>query len=846
MKQSASILGIAAAFLLGMAPAQAAIDTMDNVPAATLLLPYFEIDPAAATSRTVLTVGNRGASDALAHVVLWTDRGVPTASFDVRVAGKGVAEIDLSEIFISGALPQSTPGIFAGSCAATLPPAALDATALAGLRNAHSGIASTLLGGQCGSSSHGDARARGYVTIDATNACTTLVPGSAGYFVNGGTGIATNNNVLWGEVATSTASPASVNGDALVAIEASSSSPATTGASYTFYGRVIGSSADNRERLPGVYMGRYTMQDVLFRTAAQIWRDPGNVAPFACATPPAGLDTQQAIAFDAAEEPSVTASAATLPLATQSVRLDDPAQAAVPFTLGFIYYHLDRATAAAPFGNSNQAHVSLVYRSLNGEESKAAGWSGLGLSGSVLPISIEQCSDGIDNDGDGLIDFPNDPGCLDAMRVEAPQCSDGVDNDGDTLIDFPNDPQCAYPQDDSESFSAQCGDGIDNDGDGLIDYPADPQCNFQNDNTENFGQCDNGIDDDGDGLIDFPADPGCTSPSDPNETSPVCSDGVDNDGDGLIDFPADPGCANANSNNEAPACNDGTDNDGDGLIDFPADPVCTSPTDPAEQTQCSDGFDNDGDGLIDFPADPGCTALNDTSETNPPQCNDGIDNDGNGIIDFPQDQGCTTGGDAFEGPDCSDGEDHDQDGLVDALDPGCTSPADVNELSNAVTRACNDGIDNDGDGATDFPADTGCQSAWDDVEYSPTPSGQAIVLNPPTLANGVVNAVYPAQLITATGGLAPYTFAVTGGALPPGLTLAANGAITGVATSTGVFAFTVTATDANGFTGTRAYTIVIGLPAAATPVPVLSPLMLALLALLLGGAAWFVNKRRIA
>src|SRR5437660_54143 len=53
-----------------------------------------------------------------------------------------------------------------------------------------------------------------------------------------------------------------------------------------------------------------------------------------------------------------------------------------------------------------------------------------------------ECSDGIDNDLDGLIDFPFDPGCeseLDSReeRLATPRaCSDGVDNDGDGRIDF--------------------------------------------------------------------------------------------------------------------------------------------------------------------------------------------------------------------------------------------------------------------------------------------------------------------------------------------------------------------------------------------------------------------------
>ena len=66
-----------------------------------------------------------------------------------------------------------------------------------------------------------------------------------------------------------------------------------------------------------------------------------------------------------------------------------------------------------------------------------------------------ECSDGIDNDGDGLIDMA-DPGCTaptdnSEVNVGQPQCSDGIDNDGDGLIDFPADPGCSGTLDDDET-----------------------------------------------------------------------------------------------------------------------------------------------------------------------------------------------------------------------------------------------------------------------------------------------------------------------------------------------------------------------------------------------------------
>ncbi|MBB5208447.1 Ig domain-containing protein [Chiayiivirga flava] len=868
MKTFAKLLGLA---LLACAPAApAAIDALDNVPAATLLLPYFEIDTAPNGRRTVVTLGNASPTEQLAHVTLWTDRGVATYSFDVRLPGYGVTEIDLHALFADGTLPASSAGGFA-SCAATLPPAPVAGAQLTGLRNAHTGAASSLLGGQCGGTSHGDGRARGYATIDVVGSCGTAVPGDAGYFVLGGNGIARNDNVLWGEQATIEPASGVAYGDTLVHIEASATAPATDGTptpdpnpgnpplvDYTFYGRLVGASgADNREGLPGAYVGRYSLQDAIVGTTAQVWRDPGAVAPFACGSPPPDLGSPPLLAFDQQEQFSQTAQATFAPYATQSIDLGNPSQAAIPFGAGFVAYNLYVSGADPLFENRNQAFVSHVY---------TANFGGTGQTSAraIGPITsrfnqspangftFPQCSDGIDNDGDGDIDFPDDTTCPTAefqfestecsdgidndgdgntdhpadagcvapySQLEAPECSDGADNDGDTQIDFGSDTFCVSPADQFEAdFNNQCSDGIDNDGDGLVDFvpgAGDPDCFNPGDSTEYAGLCSDGIDNDGDGFTDFPDDMGCFAPNDNDETDPVCSDGIDNDGDGFTDFPDDVGCANAGANTEAPACNDGIDNDGDGNTDFPADNSCAAASFPTETTACSDGIDNDGDTLIDFPADPSCQSAAGTSEFAPPlaQCSDGIDNDGDGLADFPLSPGCTAANDDFEGPDCSDGGfDNDFDGLADnGSDPGCAGADDYNELANATTRACSDGIDNDGDGASDYPADAGCESAWDDVEYTPTGSVPVIVLQPATLPDADGGVPY-AQVVTASGGIGPYSFLVLSGTLPAGLALAPDGTLSGTPTEAGAFAITIQATDSNSFSGTRDYVLQVIAP----------------------------------
>jgi uncharacterized protein (TIGR03437 family) len=87
----------------------------------------------------------------------------------------------------------------------------------------------------------------------------------------------------------------------------------------------------------------------------------------------------------------------------------------------------------------------------------------------------------------------------------------------------------------------------------------------------------------------------------------------------------------------------------------------------------------------------------------------------------------------------------------------------------------------------------------------------AITVNPASLPGGAQGAVYN-QTITATGGVAPYSFAVTS-ALPPGLTLSAGGVISGTPAASGTFNFTALATDANNCTGARDYSLSINAPA---------------------------------
>jgi hypothetical protein len=102
----------------------------------------------------------------------------------------------------------------------------------------------------------------------------------------------------------------------------------------------------------------------------------------------------------------------------------------------------------------------------------------------ILAVTTKpDCSDGLDDDGDGLTDYPADPGCSSASDLDEHSpllpCDDGVDNDGDGLIDYrvdgTGDPGCRNVS--STTESPQCQDGIDNDGDGKIDFDGGASAN---------------------------------------------------------------------------------------------------------------------------------------------------------------------------------------------------------------------------------------------------------------------------------------------------------------------------------------------------------------------------------
>ena len=368
-----TVLCLALCGLLGLAgAANALICTIDDVPAATLLLPYFEVDLAGADGVTTLfSINNASATAVLAHVVIWSDLSVPVLDFNVYLTGYDVVTVNIRDI-MNGILPRtasagqdptdtiSNKGDFSqdinfASCSGQLPISPAPADLAASWRAALTGKFASHLGG-CAGFNHGDNLARGYITVDTVNNCTLAFPGDPGYFVAGGQGSATNQNVLWGDYFYVNPGQNFAQGETLVHIEASATNPETSvPGEYTFYGRYVAwTAADNREPLATNFATRFINGGVFTGgTDFLVWRDSKvDQQAFTCGRLPSWYPIGQEgiVIFDEQENPNrppgcqispcTTTESTPFPLETQRVAVGGP-DFPVPFDFGWLYLDLN-------------------------------------------------------------------------------------------------------------------------------------------------------------------------------------------------------------------------------------------------------------------------------------------------------------------------------------------------------------------------------------------------------------------------------------------------------------------------------------------------------------------------
>lgn len=355
--------------------ANAVIGTIDNVPAATLLFPHFEVDTQSDSGpTTIISVQNASATAILVNVVLWTDYGLPTGQFDVYLTGYDQQVIDLRSLLrrvmprtasagqdptdtISNQGPISQDINFA-SCNGFLNSYQNGSILSRGIVGAHTGQPSAdYFGGQCGAKNYGDGIARGYVTMDTTNQCTIVRPGAAGYFVAGGSGIATNQNVLSGDYTIVYPALRRSVSDLAVHIEASATDPLTSAGpnKQTFYGRLIGyGAADNREPLPTAWAAKVATG----RSDVDYWRDPGvPVAPFACASGPAVPAGQRQVAqFNIGGTQTGAPVGNLFPFATGTA---SGASLGISEPLGWLFANLNLSAPSGPYNAIRQSWLSV-------------------------------------------------------------------------------------------------------------------------------------------------------------------------------------------------------------------------------------------------------------------------------------------------------------------------------------------------------------------------------------------------------------------------------------------------------------------------------------------------------
>lgn len=289
--------------------ANAELDAVGPVPAATLLIPYFQVDVSDAAcaqadgATTLFSVNNIAKEPTLAHLTFWTDQGVPVLWFDVYLTGYDVQTFNLRDVFCHGNIsstgfavsnegPLSGPNVpFPGCNNTTIPgenplwvaQEAISTTFRTHLKAWLTGNPSPSTHDCAGSGQLGDDIAVGYVTIDQTDHCNLKNATDVEYFTTDLIGF---RNVLWGDFMLVDPTNNFSQGFTAVPIEAADPSgpDAFAPGDHTFYGRYVGTSAiDQREPLPTTTAARYATGGAFDATTFYVWREgDSSASPYPC------------------------------------------------------------------------------------------------------------------------------------------------------------------------------------------------------------------------------------------------------------------------------------------------------------------------------------------------------------------------------------------------------------------------------------------------------------------------------------------------------------------------------------------------------------------------------------
>ena len=340
------------------------------LPAATLLLPYFEVDlddPSGET--TIVTITNTGNLDAIARVTLWTDRAYPVMTFNVYLTGYDVQALNLYDILERGIIaPDAGTGTAITKRGKFADPnGPLDLTGCARLAGTledpvvnrmQSAFTEGTIPGDCTAIGGEHDNAVGYATVDVVGLCSSNAPTDPTYWTTD----IRYDNVLLGDYQQIHSAQNFAQGGPLVHIRAvpeggtpheRRASPVTHDAGFarTFYARYqspLSPKLDGRQPLPAQFAVRWIDGGTgAFETSLKVWREARAGMDASCADYAAdvNLAVHEIVTFDENENAAGIGNERIELPATSRTSVDDAdfyPQLANGANSGWMYLNLDR------------------------------------------------------------------------------------------------------------------------------------------------------------------------------------------------------------------------------------------------------------------------------------------------------------------------------------------------------------------------------------------------------------------------------------------------------------------------------------------------------------------------
>lgn len=384
-KLTTLLLGLVA--LVGLASQAGAVNcTIDQVPAATLLVPYFEVDlddPNGLT--TLFAITNVSQDSMVAHVTVWTNISTAILDFNIYLTGYDVQTVNMRDIF-NGILPKT------GTTATSPHSGALGPY---GFENSLPGPSATAFGctgslstnyanlspGQVdqlrayfteedASCPVDSGHAIGYITIDNTLFCNLFFPNDAGYELT-----LSDDNVFIGDIFYVDSANNFASGTPAVHIEADADfelAPLV----LTFYSKYVDANggiinSDHREPLPEAFAFRYANGGSFDGgTTMQIWRSNSEFTEYAGCDADLGFDGNEIFIFDEMENvvtqggPSFPPILFTCPFCIEAQAVDVGATLPIPDDFGWIWVSFDTTLVAFTNEFYDQAWVETQWDAL--------------------------------------------------------------------------------------------------------------------------------------------------------------------------------------------------------------------------------------------------------------------------------------------------------------------------------------------------------------------------------------------------------------------------------------------------------------------------------------------------